>query len=656
MKYQDIIDQLNPEQKEAVCSANRHSLVLAGAGTGKTSTLVARAAHFIANGTAAHRIQILSFTRKASKDVESKILHTLGDSAKGCKVSTFHSWCSILIRQNTSIFGALDYSVIDRDDQLQVFKVCRQEVDDNDFPTAAQILEVFSFAQNTGKNLSESIAIKLPDKKSFHSQLASVCKAYQEEKKKSRYLDYDDILKLVAETLNESQKVAKLIAEKYECILVDEMQDTNPLQWKVLSPLKDFTKLFCVGDDAQSIYAFRGADFENIHSFTNRVPDSVVHKLCLNYRSTQEILDVGNWLLRKSSLRYDKELRANRGHGTKPKLVSFQEVMDQSEWIGEDLSKRYQKDGKWAKYMILVRSQAAGRLVEQVLIKRAIPYRYFGGTRFLDLKHIKDFLTVARILGNPLDLISWTRYLQLFSGVGPVAARKSFEAIAKGRNWEERFRIMASQSKLPSQSLKTLEVAVVHQADVPLAMQKAFAVIEETLKRNFGEQNWNQRKEDFTHLFDLAKNSNSFPEFIEDYILAPVFQSEVRAGQISDCITLSTIHSAKGLECDTVYVFDVSAGVFPNFHQAKTLNDIEEERRVLYVALTRAMYEMIITRSTVPRMYPGQNDIVRNEELYFFKDIPLSLFETETHVSHSAQRESGSGRQGFTVDLGIDLS
>ena len=339
MPIETMLSTLNSRQEAAATLGDQHALVLAGAGTGKTKTIVARAAFLIDQGVPAHRIQILTFTRRAASEIVNRVKSHLGEQASGLRASTFHTWCMSLIRMAPGAFGGKDFTVIDRDDQVQLFRGIRgrSKLKSVDLPTPAQLCDIYSFVRNTRTNLSKALASNNPEFLEIKKHIAPLMKEYEDKKTERHYLDYDDILHLVAQRLKESPEFRSWMAKKYCHLLVDEMQDTNPLQWALLSPLIDTCKLFCVGDDAQSIYGFRGADFRNVHSFQERVPDATVMKLTKNYRSTQEILDVANWLLANSPLEYGKKLVAARGPGILPQIHTFGDEWAEGRWIAQDI-------------------------------------------------------------------------------------------------------------------------------------------------------------------------------------------------------------------------------------------------------------------------------------------------------------------------------
>lgn len=333
-------DNLNKEQRAAANFEGKHLVVLAGAGTGKTRTIIARASYLINCGVQPSRILILSFTRKSAQEIVERIKAEIpGKSSEGLRGQTFHSWCNELIHQNKQVFPQSNYSLIDEEDVISCFKlICGKNLKDRENHTikAENVYKIYSYCINTFVSLSTSMRLILHDNadksneqvnKSIEknkSIYGNIIKKYIDYKNRNRYLDYDDLLLIVARTLKDNKSARDFISKKYDHILIDEMQDTNPLQYSLLSSFYDNCHLFCVGDDAQSIYGFRGADFKSMHYFTDKVPDSSVQKLTLNYRSTQEILDLANWLLNQSPLEYNKDLVAFRGYGNIPQMIHWE--------------------------------------------------------------------------------------------------------------------------------------------------------------------------------------------------------------------------------------------------------------------------------------------------------------------------------------------
>ena len=432
---------LNKQQLAAATYNGKHLLVLAGAGTGKTRTIIARALHLISKGVPPTRIKILSFTKKSAQEIVGriKIEGTNMPEAKQVSGSTFHSWCMDLITRYGSAFGLEGYSCIDEEDRESAISIAignlynKKKIQvGNAQIKGSHISDIYSYAVNTRKNLSTAIKMKLYEQveenvKKIKELIEPIIRAYIEYKRSRRYIDYDDMLMAVATILKQNLELKTFISSLYDHILIDEMQDTNPLQWMLLESFMDNCHLFCVGDDAQSIYSFRGADFKSIHSFVDRVPDSEVYKLEENYRSTQEILDLSNWLLDESPLNYNKHLFAHRGNGHKPIMQFVDNDWEEAEFITENILSNVADGLHYKNHMVLSRTILGTRKVEAACISKKIPFQVFGGTTLLRTKHVRDVLSALRIIANFRDELAWVRYLKLWQGVGDTTASSIIE-------------------------------------------------------------------------------------------------------------------------------------------------------------------------------------------------------------------------------------
>ena len=500
-----------------------------------------------------------------------------------------------LIRRMPKLFGCVGHTVIDRDDQLQIFKRLRGSGKANVLPPAATLCDIYSFARNTRSSLTKTLETHFDAHLPAKEQVANIIRAYEAKKKERRYLDYDDILDVVATVIKRDPAVRDFICQQYDHLLVDEMQDTNPLQWDLLEPLCAKVKLFCVGDDAQSIYGFRGADFRNVHSFSQRVKDSVVLRLEQNYRSTQEILDLSNWLLKESPVQYNKHLVAVRGQGIIPKIIDFTSEWDEARYVVDDISKRRGEGADWAEHMILTRSAFAARTIETTLLSQNIPYVFIGGTKLLEAAHIRDVLSLLRIAANPLDELAWMRYLTLWPKIGDVTANNLMDQFPVTSDHEGFINALNSNEKVCSECKQAFS-KVVAQANTPA---KAYAIAREFLLpilQDSYEKDWDKRKGDFALIEKLIKLHTSILSFIEEYLLDPVSMADAKRLGDTDVVCVITIHSAKGTERKTCYVINVTPGSFPSVRSIGDDDKVEEERRVLYVALTRAQDELILTR------------------------------------------------------------
>lgn len=661
MSLASLIDELNPQQKQAATTESQHSLVLAGAGCGKTKTIVARAAYLIDQGIPANQIQILTFTRRSASEIVARVELALGEQAKGLRASTFHTFCMYLLRRVPKAFGLEQFSIIDRDDQLMMFRLIRGKDDKknpNQLPKPQELCDLYSFARNTRQKLSDALEKQHPEHLAFKDRIAEIMKEYETRKRARSFLDYDDILAIVASALDQSEGLADYVASLCKHMLVDEMQDTNPLQWALLEPLKDKVSLFCVGDDAQSIYGFRGADFENIHHFKDRVPNAQVFKLEQNYRSTQEILDLSNWLLDQSEIQYNKRLDAHRGEGVKPRMHIFLNEFDEAKWIAIDIKERHYLQGqRWSDHMVLVRSSFAARHIEAACIAANVPYRFIGGMKLLETAHVKDLLSLLRVIANPLDDIAWMRFLTLWNGVGDVGASRLAQQLLLEPEFDLIFDKLEKFGRIPAETVLIMKQMTVLKQEVQACVSLGIQAIEAQLAENY-KKDWNRRQGDFELVKQLASKHAQLSEFLEEYVLDPVSISEIERQSDSDVVTLITIHSAKGTEQKVCYVVNVTPGQYPHARAQGDFNDVEEERRVLYVALTRAQNELILTKQNLSLW---ARDVIdeqgRKVESYFLNDLTRNLCSMETHHKPRQQTVKSAliERQSINLDFGINL-
>ena len=631
--YFKVESDLNKEQKIAASCLDQNILVLAGAGCGKTKTIIARAQFLIENFTNAKDIHILTFTRKASAEIVQRVKSNLGEKAQGLKASTFHTWCMSFIRRSPDLFGCKDYSVIDREDQLSIFKFYRAAsncANNPEMPRAIDLLDSYSYTRNVGGTLKNTLEKDYPNSLKLFNAIKKIVIAYEKRKDESKYLDYDDILDVVANQIENHSKIRDWVASQQSYLLVDEFQDTNPLQWKLIKPLIYKINLFCVGDDAQSIYGFRGADFENIHSFKNKISNATILKLTKNYRSTQEILDLSNWLLDQSKLNYQKKLIAARGKGLIPQLHTFINEWEEASWIIEDLKSAYADGKKWKENMILTRAQFAARNVEKGLIEAKIPYVFIGGRKILESGHIKDVLSCLRVVANSKDDLSWMRFLKLFKGIGDVKAAKLLDQLAFCKDIQDCIRHIKYDVSIPDH-VSLLLKAVNEAKTTKDAFRESVIGLSKILENKYKGSNWEKRIKDFPVVETLTEKFDTILEFIEAYILEPIYETEGGGPPKKDYVTLITIHSAKGLEANRCYVISASQGIYPLSRHIGENSEIEEDRRVLYVALTRAKDQLLITRSGNQSAASMQKSDKEKNDQYFFADLPEDLYENKDH-------------------------
>jgi DNA helicase-2/ATP-dependent DNA helicase PcrA len=668
--------ELNENQKKAAEFNGTHLLLLAGAGTGKTKTIIARATYLINNGVDPSKIQILTFTKRAAGEIVSRVKANLSNNeAKNLNGSTFHSWCNQLINRFPNLFGTNNYTIIDEDDQLSILKlVCgKNKLQFEEIKLKPQsLLDLYSFARNTKRNLSDTIKLKLlstfPESNisiklgEIKPKVETILRDYEIKKRDRKYLDYDDMLQVVANKLNKDENARQIVSNHYSHLLIDEMQDTNPLQWELIKPFQEMCSLFCVGDDAQSIYSFRGADFQNIHKFKNRVENSEIYKLEDNYRSTQEILDLSNWLLEKSILNYDKKLRAIRGKGKKPQIYNLSNEWEEAYFIAEKIAENISSNNKnFNDHLILTRSMFYTRPLQAVFIERKIPFETFGGRGFMESAHIKDVFSAFRIVNNIVDEIAWIRFLTFWGGIGEVKASKYISKILLVDSIEQCIEIFVqlngeSETKIAN-TLKSINES---KLDIPNSIKVAYQNMEQRFVNKYADDWENKRKGDFPVLEILGKNYSNLNEFITECLLdnSPTLNKSkiIKSEGEKDKVIISTIHSAKGLESDSCFVLNVSPKVYPSSWNLGNIDAIEEDRRLLYVAMTRAKNELYITREK-HSIYAESYSIDPNNiiESYFLNSLPEEFVEQNTISNEKNKFQDIEENQDIDNDYGIDF-
>lgn len=664
------MQNLNSEQQKAASYQGKHLLVLAGAGTGKTKTIVARSQYLIDNGVDPKKIQILTFTKKASAEIVSRISTKKSNGSVGG--STFHSWCNHLLLRFPSIFKVSNFTVIDEDDQVAMMKlVCgnKSVVYQGLKIKPEQLVDLYSFFRNSKINLTTAIRNKFFNRhetteineqiEGIKPKVTEILQQYQQKKQANRYVDYDDILIIVAKGLATSDEARKQVSSHYEHILVDEMQDTNPLQWDLLKNFVEYSHLFCVGDDAQSIYGFRGADFKNIHQFTQNVPDAEVLKLEENYRSTQEILDVSNWVLENSPLNYDKKLVAYRGLGNKPEVINVQNEWDEANFVADKIEQNFEEGKMFSDHLVLSRSQYATKEIQAVFIQRKIPFVVFGGRKFMESAHIKDMFSALRVVNNHQDEIAWTRFLTLWNGIGEAKASRYIAEILKLENINEAISIFKNSKGESEQKIfKILNDIQANLKDLSKVIGETYLNMRDMFVEKYPD--WDEkRKPDFPVLETLSGNYFTLNELISELQLDTSLNNQptlhkvlLNESEEKDCVIISTIHSAKGLEADTAFVIRASPGNYPSTRSLLNQDDMEEERRVLYVALTRAKNHLYIIRNT----NAVQGDLMKDKSSrsgYFFNSLPDDLVVQNINFQKNNSIKESDG--GFDVDISSDL-
>ena len=592
-------------------------LIVAGAGTGKTDTLAHRVAHLVIHGVDPARILMLTFTRRAATEMRRRaheitkkaLNEALGGVSQTIQqrlswAGTFHSVGNRLLRHYARHLK-LDpqFTVVDRADSADLMDGIRQELGfatkEQRFPRKETCLQIYSYRVNTQRPLKETLEQQYPWCAQWEGDLTRLYRAYVEQKQRYNVLDYDDLL-LYWQLMMSDPRLAQHVGSNFDHVLVDEYQDTNKLQAEILHGLKaDGAGLTVVGDDAQAIYSFRAAAVENILGFPDRFkPRAEVVTLAQNYRSTQEVLDVANAVMADAPRAYRKHLLSIRGKGARGRIVTTDELQSQAEYVCNEILRRREANVPLKRQAVLFRTSSHSDVLEVELAKRKIPFMKFGGLKFLEAGHIKDLMALLRWADNPRNTLSAFRALQLLPGMGPVNARKAIDhleangsAFAALKTFTPPQPASAAWEKLSDLMLALGEP----QRPWPGQLHLAREWYRPHFERIY--EHFHTRLGDLDQLELLSGQYPSRERFLTELTLDPPNATSDLAGQPmldEDYLTLSTIHSAKGMEWDTVYVLNVVDGSFPSEFSTGKAELIEEERRLFYVALTRAQNDLVL--------------------------------------------------------------
>jgi DNA helicase-2/ATP-dependent DNA helicase PcrA len=601
MQTQDPFTELNPQQREAVFFGDGPLLVVAGAGSGKTKTLAFRVAHLIATGTSPERILLLTFTRRAAKEMLSRAAAALGnDSPLAAQVwgGTFHATANRLLRTyGRAISLPPEFTILDQSDSEDMLDVVRHKRIDaaakGRFPRKGTLQAIYSRKMNSGEDLGSILKNLFPWCERWEKEIKAIYGDYVELKQKRSILDYDDLL-LYWYYLLEDKRTAEIIGSRFDHILVDEYQDTNKLQADILVRMRTVKKnIMAVGDDAQSIYGFRAATIRNMLDFPALFPGARVVALEQNYRSTNQILATTNRLIAQASARYSKTLFSTRREGALPQLVTCKDEEYEADFVVRRVLEHFEQGVALRKQAVLFRAGSHSATLEIALMKKNIPFRKYGGLKFLEAAHVKDFIAFIRIVENLRDEMAWYRVLNLFEGVGPATAGAAFEHLAKNDF------AVDSLGSFPLPRPVEREVRglwdLIRENSGPQApdlgsqLERIATFYSPLLSDTY--ENPKPRHSDIEHIVALSSGYTSRSQFIADLILDPPASTSDLAGpphRDEDYLILSTIHSAKGCEWDAVYLIHAADGCLPSDMSTDTADNIEEELRLAYVAMTRA--------------------------------------------------------------------
>jgi DNA helicase-2/ATP-dependent DNA helicase PcrA len=641
----DYDRELNDEQRDVVVAGGGPILVIAGAGSGKTRTLVYRVSRLIESGHDPSRILLLTFTNKAAREMLRRVEMLLAVDTRRLMGGTFHSVGNRLLRRFGARLGLTsNFSILDPEDARELLEAATSDrripTLERRFPKGDVLLDLYSFTINTGKPFTQVLAEMAPHFAELETEIVSVFQRYRERKRLGNAVDYDDLLLLWKKLLDEVPAAAAELRSSFDHVLVDEYQDTNRLQGEIVDGMAKVKKnVTVVGDDAQAIYSFRGASFENILGFPQRYPEARTFRLTRNYRSTPEILALANASIARNEKQFPKELAASREAGPLPAVVALPDIPDQARFVGQRLLEWHDEGEKLSELAVLYRAHYQALELQIELTRRGIPYEIRSGTRFFEQRHVKDVLAFLRIVVNPKDELSWKRVLKLFPRVGERSAAAVWAAIGEKADPLEAFRSLDPKSvelgRGADAALRPVR-SLLSRLDAPALRStpaEAIRTVVEDVYKDYARAkfpNGNARLDDLEQFAQFAQTYDSLPAFLEDVTLFNELSGEdVVAGEPDDDrVVLSSIHQAKGLEWSRVIVMGLSEGRFPNYRSIATDEGLEEERRLFYVAVTRAKNEVALVYPMLARDRYGVDVIL--EPSRFVAELPDSVYERWT--------------------------
>lgn len=659
------LDELNPQQRQAVTHGEGHLLIVAGAGSGKTRTLAYRVAYLIATGTPPERILLLTFTRRAAEEMIKRASDVVarGTTSAG-KVwgGTFHAIANRLLRlyANPARLSA-EFTVMDESDAEDLMNVARHELGlhtkEKRFPRKSTCLTIYSRCVNGSDDLATVVDRFFPWCSAWKAELKTLFKLYVERKQAQNVLDYDDLLLYWAELVSD-EGLARQIGGRFDHVLVDEYQDTNRVQSDILRGMRRFGgSLTAVGDDAQSIYSFRAATIRNMLDFPEHFPGAQTVTLEQNYRSVQPILDTTNLLIAQSKTRYTKDLWSERRQGQRPRLVTCKDEAQQDSYVVDRVLEHYEQGIPLRRQAVLFRASHLSNSLEIALTRRNVPYHKYGGLRFLEASHVKDLVAMLRIAENPRDEMAWFRVLQLMEGMGPATAARAVRHVA-AHAYDPRS-ISGFDSPPAAKDSMANFASMIGDLVMSPVLPPASQV--ERVRRFYDPllaklyENPKVRAHDLENLEQIASGYRSRRRFLVDLQLDPPTSTSDLAGppnRDEDWLVLSTIHSAKGCEWDAVYVIHAADGMLPSDMATGNAEEIEEEMRLTYVAMTRAKDFLYVTW---PQRYYHKWHAFTDRHTYaqvcrFFTDAVRETFD-EVALEQAADDVPDAGKTPTDRDI-----
>ena len=624
---------LNPAQLEAVTHGDGPLLVIAGAGTGKTRTLVCRLAYLIAGGVAAENILLLTFTRKAAEEMIERATAMVGEHSSALFGGTFHSVANVLLRRYARWIGYdSGFIITDRGDAEGIVNLLRSSLNlggsGRKFPSRRMVVNIISRAVNRCVSIAAVIEEQYPHLLEFQQDIEALAEHYRRFKRDHQLMDYDDLLVNLRDLLRDFPEVREEVSGRFTHLLVDEYQDTNPVQDEIVRLIAaPRNNVMVVGDDAQSIYSFRGADFSNILRFPDNFPGAAVVRLEENYRSTGRILDLGNAVISRAGEGFRKNLFSRLGEGELPVLAPQANETAQAGYVAREIKKLVEQGTRPEEIAVLFRSGYHSYKLEIELASLGIGFEKRGGMKLLESAHIKDVVSYLRLLVNPHDSLSWNRLLLMLPKIGPKTAAKVVDrARASGDPFAALEEYPAAAAwREPFRELVRLLQGLRGSGMDPAAVFGAVMEVYEPLFEQLYADDYPRRKRDLDQLGILISGYADIQSFLDDIALDPPETEGFADGIAPGSVILSTIHSAKGLEWDNVFIINLAEGRFPA--QAAAFGpEFEEERRLFYVAITRARKRLILT---YPREVQGYGGVAAaGGASVFLAELPNGLVAT----------------------------
>lgn len=601
----DYERELNAAQYEAVMHNEGAALVIAGAGTGKTRALIYRVARLVEDRVPPEAILLLTFTRKAAAEALRRASLLLDGRCQKVSGGTYHSFALHMLRRYSQLMGvATNFSIIDQSDSEDVINLLRsnKKLDRSKrrFPQKQTLRNIFSLSINRRVGVEDVVENDYPFYIENVDEIRELFVEYSSYKLKHNILDYDDLLLFLLELCKEYPKARSEMNRRFRYLMIDEYQDTNKLQHELALQLAgDEENILAVGDDAQSIYSFRGAHFDNILFYPKSFEECAVYKIEENYRSTQPILTLANKLIEAAAFRYEKNLFTRRTGGEIPILVAAKDDSMQSKFVTQQIIEFREQDIPLQDIAVLARSSYHTFDLELELNKANIPFRKFGGMKFVETAHIKDLLSLMRVMHNPKDAVSWQRSLLLLDGVGPASARKIVDLIAENSLSFNNLNPL-NELKRGKKKIRELFEYLAETRREGLSageLAKTLYEIYRPLMKNKYED-WQRRETEIDVFLAIAAKYTNLQDFFNDMAVDPPIEGVLDLepeSRENEYLTISTIHSAKGLEWKAVFIVWAVEGRFPSARAVNSIDSLEEERRLFYVAATRAKDYIFIT-------------------------------------------------------------